>query len=116
MERIELAGGCRAIELGPEALIHPRSTAFAAAFAGRRRTPWSDVTDLAVGRAGLRLASLGSVFFLRRKAFLHASGPEALARAVVSAIAARPGGAEQLGRIQALGERAVRAPHARYQS
>ncbi len=104
-ERFELGPGLGAVEIEPGGLRHPRSMLLGR-LAGRSFTPWWQITDLAIGGLGLRVATRRGIFLLRRNRFRDPAAPEALARVILGRIEATPGGETQLARIRALGERA----------
>lgn len=108
--RYELLEGLEAIEVAVDGLRHPRSMLFGGRIGGRCLSPWSGVTDVAIGPLGLRLGTRNGVFFLRRRFFRDRRGPEALADEILARVAAAPGGEAQLAHMAELERRARRAP------
>lgn len=101
-----LRGG-RRIELGADAIYHPRSLILG----GHCTTPYSSLTHVVAGPRGLRIGTEHGSFFYRRHHFEdRPGGPEALARALARRVSLRPGGASQLERMVELDQRMLAPP------
>lgn len=77
---------------------------------GRVFTAYEDVLHLALSQRALWIGARRSVAVLPRKAFVRADAPEALARALLEQIAARPGARAQLAHMAEIDERARACP------
>jgi membrane associated rhomboid family serine protease len=77
---------------------------------GRAFTPYEDVIHLTLSRRALWIGARSDVAVLPRKAFVRPDAPEALARALIEKLAARPNSRAQLARMAAIEERARACP------
>jgi membrane associated rhomboid family serine protease len=73
---------------------------------GEGFTGFEEITDISLGRRGLRIGTLRNTLLLPRKRFLDAGAPERLAAALIDRIGRLPGGSLQLARMAALEQRA----------
>jgi membrane associated rhomboid family serine protease len=99
----------RAIVLEADGVIHPVSPRGR----GHAFTRYSDITHLAVSSQCLWLGTRRSAYAFARTAFVDPLGPERALRALLESIAARPGGGEQLARINELDARGAEPPPTR---
>ena len=99
----------RAIVLTSEGVQHPS----AARGRGHVFTRYDDITHLTVFPPGFWLASRRSAYTFARGAFVDPLAPERLLRALLERIAERPGGGEQLRRINDLDARSQEVEPAR---
>jgi membrane associated rhomboid family serine protease len=77
---------------------------------GRAFTPYEDVIHLTLSKRALWIGSRRDVAVLPRKAFVRPEAPEALARALLEKLAARPNSRAQLARMAEIEERARACP------
>jgi membrane associated rhomboid family serine protease len=101
----DLRGHAGPVVLDARGIHHPLT-----ARGGRTFTPYEDVLHLAVSRRALWLGARRSVTVLPRKAFARPDAPEALARALLERLAARPGARARLAHMAELDERARTCP------
>lgn len=106
--RLRLRGG-GAVELGEDALLHPRSVRFG----GSVRTPWAGITHVAAGPGGIRIGTRSGVTWLRRSDFAEPDGALRLAREIRDRAGRGPGGFERLERMARLDGLAARPGPAR---
>ena len=106
--RLRLRGG-GSIELGADALRHPRSVRFG----GSVLTRYEDVTHVVAGPGAARLGTRAGSFWFRASDFAERGGSALLARELRARIAGRPGGFEQLERMARLDGLAARPGRAR---
>jgi membrane associated rhomboid family serine protease len=77
---------------------------------GRAFTRYEDVVHLTLSQRALWIAARQTVSVLPRKAFEQPEAPEALARALIERIGARPGSRAQLARMAEIEDRARACP------
>lgn len=106
--RLRLRGG-GAIELGADAVRHPRSVRFG----GEVTTPYEAVTHVTAQPALLRLGTRAGSFWFRGGDFAEPGGAGLAARELRARIARRAGGFEQLERMARLDGLAARPGAAR---
>ena len=106
--RLRLRGGA-SIELGSDALRHPRSVRFG----GGVTTPYEAVTHVAALPGLLRLGTRAGSFWFRRADFADPGDAALFARELRARIARRAGGFEQLERMARLDGLAARPGAAR---
>ncbi len=104
VESFALRGGRRALTLHATGLRHTASWLGG----GEGFTGYDEITDLVVGRRGLRVGTRNGVLLLSRRTFRDPREPERLAGALVRRIGATPGGSLQLARMAALEQLAGR--------
>jgi len=106
--RLRLRGG-RSIELGADAVRHPRSVRFG----GAATTRYEDVTHVTATPGLLRLGTRAGSFWFRGSDFAEPGGPALVARELRARIVQRAGGFEQLERMARLDGLAARPGTAR---
>ncbi len=100
VESFALRGGRRALSLHATGFRHAAGwLAGGETFAG-----YDEITDLSLGRRGLRIGTLRSVLLLPRKLFVDADAPERLAAALVERIGREPDASLRLARMAEIGE------------
>ncbi len=80
---------------------------------GRTFTRYADLIHLTLSQRALWLGARKSVAVLPRKSFVSPEAPEALARALIERISARPGSRAQLARMAEIEDRARSCPASR---
>jgi membrane associated rhomboid family serine protease len=103
-----LRGRAGPVVLDAQGVHHPTT-----ARGGRTFTRYEDVIHLTLSPRALWLGGRRTVAVLPRKAFVSPEAPEALTRALIERIAARPGSRAQLARMAEIEERARACPPAR---
>lgn len=98
VESFALRAGRRALTL------HATGLRYAASWlaGGERFTGWDEITDLSIGRRGLRIGTRRSVLLLSRRTFRDGGAPERLVQALIERIGRTPGGSLQLARMAAV--------------
>lgn len=95
VESFALRGGRRPLTLHATGFRHAASWLAG----GETFTGFDEITDVSVGRRGLKVGSTRNVLLLPRKIFLDADAPERLARALIERVGRLPDGNLQLSRM-----------------
>jgi len=102
VESFPLRGGRRPVTLHASGLRH-RASWIAG---GEGFTGFDEITDVSLGRRGLRIGTLRNTLVLPRRLFRDAAAPDRLAAVLIDRIGRMPGGGLQLARMAALEQRA----------
>ena len=96
-----LCGSAGPVVLDPRGVHHPLT-----ARGGRTFTPYDEIVHLTLSQRALWIGTLKTVAMLPRRAFVDATAPEALARALIERISQQPGSRAQLARMAEIEDRA----------
>jgi membrane associated rhomboid family serine protease len=107
-QSFKLRGRVGPVVLDADGVHHPLT-----ARGGRTFTRYQDLLHLTLSQRALWLGARKTVAVLPRKAFVDPDAPEALARALIERISARPGSRAQLARMADIEDRARACPPSR---
>jgi membrane associated rhomboid family serine protease len=96
-----LRGSAGPVVLDPRGVHHPLT-----ARGGRTFTPYDEIVHLTLSQRALWIGTSKTVAMLPRRAFVDATAPEALARALIERISQQPGSRAQLARMAEIEDRA----------